>query len=56
MRYDPWEGDAKIADIRWPNTVPIKGKGKEDMQGVVVQIGSRTKAVEQFLKYGKLSG
>jgi hypothetical protein len=57
LRYDPWEGHTKVADIRWTERMPIKGKGKENLQGVTVEMsGSRTKAVEQFLKYGTLSG
>jgi len=57
LRYDPWEGHTKVADIRWPERMPIKGKGKENLQGVTVEMsGSRTKAVEQFLKHGTLSG
>ncbi|KIM83210.1 hypothetical protein PILCRDRAFT_819446 [Piloderma croceum F 1598] len=57
LRYDPWEGHTKVADIRWPERMPIRGKGKESLQGVAVEMnGSRTKAVEQFLKHGTLSG
>ena len=58
LRYDPWEGHTKVADIRWPERMPIKGKGKESLQGVTVEMnGSHTtKAVEQFLKHGTLSG
>jgi hypothetical protein len=57
LRYDPWEGPTNIANIRWPLQTPVKGKGKDDLKGVFVQTNaSRTKAVEHFLKYGKLSG
>jgi hypothetical protein len=57
LRYDPWAGNTEIADIRWPQRMPLKGKGKEDLQGVIVQVsGGEAKAVEQFLKFGTLSG
>lgn len=47
-----------MADIRWAKKNAIKGKGKDNMQGSVVEmIGSgRTKPVEQFLKFNALSG
>jgi len=57
VRYDPWEGHTEIAEIRWPQRMPIKGKGKDALQGVIVQMnGSRSKAAQHFLKYGTLSG
>lgn len=57
LRYDPWEGPTNVADIQWPAHRPVKGKGKEEFKGVLVQTsGNRRKAVGHFLKYGTLSG
>ncbi|KAF7965166.1 hypothetical protein HWV62_45276, partial [Athelia sp. TMB] len=58
LRNDPWEGTNKVADIRWAKKSAMKGKSKDSLQGSVVEmIGSgRTKPVEQFLKFGALSG
>lgn len=57
LRNDPWEGTNKVADIRWAKRSAIKGKGREGLQGSVVEmIGGRTKPAEQFLKLGALSG
>jgi hypothetical protein len=56
-RYDPWEGSTKTANIRWPKRVPVKSKGKQNMQGVSVQMhGGPESAVEHVLKPGTLSG
>lgn len=56
MRYDPWDGSTKIAEIRWPRQVPVRVKGKENLQGVSLRMNGQTKSVESFLKYGTLSG
>ncbi|KAG8213676.1 hypothetical protein J3R82DRAFT_10373 [Butyriboletus roseoflavus] len=37
-RSDPWDCSAKIADIRWPKDLPLKGKGRDHTQGATVQM------------------
>lgn len=37
-RSDPWDCSAKIADIRWPKDLPLKGKGRDHSQGAKVQM------------------
>lgn len=37
-RSDPWDGSAKIADIRWPKDLPLKGKGRDHTQGAMIQM------------------
>ncbi|KAG9316348.1 hypothetical protein JVU11DRAFT_2380 [Chiua virens] len=39
-RSDPWDGSAKIADIRWPKDLPLKGKGRDAAQGPTFQMDS----------------
>lgn len=54
-RPDPWDGPAKIADIRWPKDLPLKGKHKASTHGARVQMnGSTWKDTTSFLKYGSL--
>ncbi|KIJ67744.1 hypothetical protein HYDPIDRAFT_25217 [Hydnomerulius pinastri MD-312] len=54
-RSDPWDGSAKIADIRWPKELPLKGKGRDNTHGALLQMnGSRWKESTNFLKYGSL--
>ena len=55
MRYDPWDGSTKIAEIRWPRQTPVKAKGKENMQDVFIRMNGHTKPVESFLKFVTLS-
>lgn len=56
-RNDPWEGSTKTADIIWPKRIPVKSKGKQNMQGVQVQMhGGPSSSVEHVLKPGTLSG
>ncbi|KAL4078541.1 hypothetical protein V8B97DRAFT_1280870 [Scleroderma yunnanense] len=54
-RSDPWDGSAKIADIRWPKELPLKGKCKDNTHGARLQMnGSAWKDTTSFLKYGSL--
>ncbi|KIK98260.1 hypothetical protein PAXRUDRAFT_134595 [Paxillus rubicundulus Ve08.2h10] len=54
-RSDPWDGSAKIADIRWPKELPLKGKARDNTNSTMVQMnGSRWKETTNFLKYGSL--
>ncbi|KAH7888846.1 hypothetical protein F5I97DRAFT_1925404 [Phlebopus sp. FC_14] len=54
-RSDPWDGSAKIADIRWPRELPLKGKGRDNTHGALVQMnGSRWKETSSFLKDGSI--
>ena len=57
LRHDPWEGPTNIAEVHWPTKLPIKGKGKDDLKGVLVRTnGGPTRTVDNFLKVGTLSG
>lgn len=50
-RQDPWDGSAKIADIRWPKDLPLKGKGKDHTQGATIQMdGLRWRETTSLLK------
>jgi hypothetical protein len=54
-RSDPWDGSAKIADIRWPKELPLKGKARDNTNSTMVQMnGSRWKETTSFLKHGSL--
>ena len=54
-RSDPWDDPAKVADIRWPKDLPLKGKAKANTYGARVQMnGSTWKDTSSFLKYGSL--
>ncbi|KAG6827686.1 hypothetical protein H0H92_010755 [Tricholoma furcatifolium] len=54
-RADPWDGDTKMAEIRWSRTVPDKGKNVSD--GVLLHMrGLKWKGSETFLRRGGLSG
>ncbi|KAF9222520.1 hypothetical protein BS17DRAFT_166610 [Gyrodon lividus] len=54
-RSDPWDGSAKIADIRWPKELPLKGKCRDNTHSAMVQMtGSQWKETTSFLKYGSL--
>ena len=37
-RSDPWDGSAKIADLRWPKDLPLKGKGRDHPQSATIQM------------------
>ena len=56
VRFDPWDGSTKIAQVRWPRLVPLKGKGKENVQSVTIRMNNHIKPVESFLRFGTLSG
>lgn len=52
-RADPWDGDTKTAELRWPKIPPEKGKGVSD--GVLVQMrGVRFKGSETLLRRGHI--
>ncbi|KAF5386250.1 hypothetical protein D9615_002634 [Tricholomella constricta] len=52
-RADPWDGDTRTAEIKWPKTAPAKGKGISD--GVLIQMrGLRWKGSETLLKRGSI--
>lgn len=50
-RSDPWDGSAKIADIRWPKDLPLKGKSRDHTQGATIQMdGLRWRETTSLLK------
>ncbi|GLB36963.1 hypothetical protein LshimejAT787_0400140 [Lyophyllum shimeji] len=52
-RADPWDGDTKTAEIKWPKTPPAKGKGISD--GVSIQMrGIRWQGSETLLRRGTI--
>ncbi|KAF8070042.1 hypothetical protein FPV67DRAFT_1413320, partial [Lyophyllum atratum] len=52
-RADPWDGDTKTAEIKWPRTAPAKGKGVSD--GVFIQMrGIRWQGSEALLRRGTI--
>ncbi|KAI6046141.1 hypothetical protein EDC04DRAFT_2888293 [Pisolithus marmoratus] len=54
-RSGPWDTSAKIADIRWPKELPLKGKCKDNTHGARIQMaGSPWKDTASFLKYCSL--
>lgn len=53
-RSDPWEGVSKTAEIKWPRTPPVKGKGKESDGILVHMAGDRWKSSEALLKSGSI--
>jgi len=54
-RSDPWDGSAKIADIRWPKDLPRKGKGRDPAQVATLQMdGPRWRETTSLLKYSGL--
>ena len=54
-RSDPWDGSAKIADIRWPKDLPLKGKSRDHAQGAMVQMDDlRWRETTSLLKYSGL--
>lgn len=54
-RSDPWDGSAKVADIRWPKDLPLKGKCKDNTHGARIQMnGFAWKDTASFLKYCSL--
>lgn len=54
-RSDPWDGSAKIADIRWPKDLPLKGKGRDHTQGAMIQMDDlRWRETTTLLKYSGL--
>ncbi|KAI6121574.1 hypothetical protein F5141DRAFT_1091193 [Pisolithus sp. B1] len=54
-RSDPWDRSAKVADIRWPKDLPLKGKCKDNTHGARIQMnGSPWKDTTSFLKYCSL--
>lgn len=55
-RSDPWDGSAKIADIRWPRELPLKGKCKDNTHGARIQMSGNStwKDTASFLKYCSL--
>ncbi|KAJ7045835.1 hypothetical protein C8F04DRAFT_1173781 [Mycena alexandri] len=54
LRRDPWDGLVKTAEIKWPKTIPTKGKTRETL-GVLVQMGDgRWQSADTILKPGSL--
>lgn len=54
-RSDPWDGTAKIADIRWPKELPLKGKGKDNAQtATILMDGLRWRETSSLLKHSGL--
>ena len=54
-RSDPWDRSAKIADIRWPKDLPLKGKGRDPTQVATIQMGElRWRETTSLLKYSGL--
>ncbi|KAF8441517.1 hypothetical protein L210DRAFT_3503555 [Boletus edulis BED1] len=54
-RSDPWDGTAKIADIRWPKDLPLKGKARDNTHTANVQMdGIQWREATNLLKYSGL--
>lgn len=55
VRSDPWEGTTDTAKIEWPKLLPLKGKGKSDIDSVLVKMrGGRYQSGGSVLRSGSL--
>lgn len=52
-RADPWDGDTKTAEIKWPKNAPAKGKGMSD-EVLIHMRGVRWKGSETLLRRGTI--
>lgn len=54
-RTNSWEGTTRAADIKWPNLLPVRGKGRESNSVLVQMKGSSWKCGAAFLRAGTLA-